>query len=80
MSLVLIAVLIALFVALVCIAVGAAAARSADERLNPLDWLMELRSPSGQRFFPTDESARELLQAIDEAPELSPGRGRRPSA
>jgi hypothetical protein len=80
MTFVLIAALIALLVAVSCIAVGAAAARRTSARSNPLEWLMDLRSPSGKRFFATEQAARDLLQALDDLPELSRGRGRRPSA
>jgi hypothetical protein len=31
---------------------------------------MGLRSPSGKRFFPTKESARDLMASLEEVPDL----------
>ncbi|MGH8574487.1 MAG: hypothetical protein ACREX8_18220 [Gammaproteobacteria bacterium] len=77
----LIVALILLLVAVVCIAVGAAAAtRRSDRGPHPLEWLMNLRSPSGKQFFADQESARELLDAIEDPELTSPDRDRRPSA
>jgi hypothetical protein len=62
--------IIAVFVALVCVLVGAAAARRGGSGPDPLEWLVGLRSPSGKRFFPTKESARDLMASLEEVPDL----------
>jgi len=84
MTVVLIIALIAVSVALVCVLLGAAAARRAGSGPDPLEWLMDLRSPSGSRFFPTRASARDLLKTIEEdIPDdavTAPSRDRPPSA
>jgi hypothetical protein len=69
MALVWILAIIAVLVALVCV-VGAAAARRGGSGPDPLEWLMGLRSPSGKRFFPTKESARDLMASLEEVPDL----------
>jgi hypothetical protein len=50
--------------------VGAAAARRGGSGPDPLEWLIGLRSPSGKRFFPTKESARDLIASLEEVPDL----------
>jgi hypothetical protein len=65
MTMVLILASVAVLVAVACVVLGTAAARRADSRPDPLDWLMNLRSPSGSRFFPTDEAARDFVQDLD---------------
>ncbi len=62
---VLILALIALLVTIFLVVLGLAAARRADSASDPLEWLMDLRSPSGSRFFPTKESARDLVDDLD---------------
>ena len=66
MTLVLIFALIAVLVTVFCLVLGLAAARRADTGPDPLEWLMDLRSPSGSRFFPNRESAREFVDDLDE--------------
>ena len=70
MALVWIVAIIAVLVVLVCVVVGAAAARRGGSGPDPLEWLMGLRSPSGKRFFPTRESARDLMASLEEVPDL----------
>ena len=70
MALVWIIAIIAVFVALVCVLVGAAAARRGGSSPDQLEWLVGLRSPSGKRFFPTKESARDLMASLEEVPDL----------
>jgi hypothetical protein len=77
MTMVLILASIAVLVAVVCVVLGMAAARRSDTGPDPLDWLMDLRSPSGSRFFPTKESAREFVQDLDEISD--PDRDRPPN-
>ena len=62
--------IIAVFVALVCVLVGVAAVRRGGSGPDPLEWLVGLRSPSGKRFFPTKESARDLMASLEEVPDL----------
>ena len=62
--------IIAVFVALVCVLVGAAAVRRGGSSPDQLEWLVGLRSPSGKRFFPTSESARDLMASLEEVPDL----------
>ena len=71
MTVVLIFASIALLVTVFCVVLGLAAARRADSGPDPLEWLMSLRSPSGSRFFPTDESARELVEDLEDVPPRS---------
>jgi hypothetical protein len=66
MTLIFILALIALLVTVFCLVLGLAAARRADTGPDPLEWLVGLRSPSGSRFFPTKESAREFVDELDE--------------
>jgi hypothetical protein len=65
------------------IAMGAAIARrrhNRDDHRDDLEWLLDLRSPSGTRFLPNREAARELFGAIEEIAELTgPARDRPPS-
>jgi hypothetical protein len=70
MALVWILAIIAVSVALVCVLVGATAARRGRSGPDPLEWLVGLRSPSGKRFFPTKESARDLMASLEEVPDL----------
>jgi hypothetical protein len=71
MALVWILAIIAVLVALVCVVVGAtAAARRGGSGPDPREWLIGLRSPSGKRFFPTKESARDLMASLEEVPDL----------
>jgi hypothetical protein len=70
MALVWILAILAVLVALVCVVVGAAAARRGGSGPDPLDWLIGLRSPSGKRFFPTKQSARDLMASLEEVPDL----------
>jgi hypothetical protein len=70
MALIWIFATIAVFVALVCVVVGAAAARRGGAGSDPREWLMGLRSPSGKQFFPTKESARDLMASLEEVPDL----------
>ena len=69
MNLVLIMAAVAGLVAVVCVALGAAAARRADSRPDPLEWLMDLRSPSGSSFFASKESARDLAKQLEDLPD-----------
>jgi hypothetical protein len=62
--------IVAVLVALVCVAVGAAAAHRDGSSSDPLEWLMGLRSPSGKRFFPSKESARDLMASLEDVPDL----------
>jgi hypothetical protein len=78
MTLVLIFALIALLITVFCVVLGLAAARRADSGPDPLEWLMDLRSPSGSSFFPDRESAREFVDELDEISD--PDRGRQPNA
>lgn len=77
MTLVLIiAVVLALLIALVVLGVGRAASRSRtsdSSRSEELVGLSRLRSPSGKSFFPTEDSALELAELLDDVEE----RGRR---
>ena len=70
MALVWILAIIAVLIALVCVLVGAAAARRGGSSPDPLEWLIGLRSPSGKRFFPTKQSARDLMTSLEEVPDL----------
>ena len=70
MALVWILAIIAVLIALVCVLVGAAAARRGGSGPDPLEWLIGLRSPSGKRFFPTKQSARDLIASLEEVPDL----------
>jgi hypothetical protein len=69
-ALVWILAIIAVLIALVCVLVGAAAARRGGAGPDPLEWLIGLRSPSGKRFFPTKQSARDLMASLEEVPDL----------
>jgi hypothetical protein len=69
-ALVWILAIIAVLIALVCVLVGAAAARRGGSGPDPLEWLIGLRSPSGKRFFPTKQSARDLMASLEEVPDL----------
>jgi hypothetical protein len=51
------------------VTLGVAAARRSGSEADPFEWLMNLRSPSGSRFFPTDESARELVKDLEDLPD-----------
>jgi hypothetical protein len=77
MTVVLILASIAVLVAIVCVVLGTAAARRAGSAPDPLEWLMDLRSPSGSRFFPTDEAARDFVHDLDEISDQD--RDRQPS-
>ena len=68
---------VAVLVAVVCVVLGTVAARRGDSGPDPLDWLMNLRSPSGSRFFPTEEAARDFAQDLDEISDQD--RDRQPS-
>ena len=74
MTLILIFALIAVLVTVFCLVLGLAAARRADTGPDPLEWLMDLRSPSGSRFFPNKESAREFVDDLDEISDRDRGR------
>jgi hypothetical protein len=64
-----------LLTVLLSLAIGAAARRG-DSDWNGVEWLLDLRSPSGHSFFPTPEAARDLYAAIEDVPELrGPDRG-----
>jgi hypothetical protein len=78
MSLVWIVALGVVLVALVCVLLGAFAARRGGSDPDPLEWLMRLRSPSGKSFFATRESARELMASLEDVPDLEPS-AREPS-
>ena len=69
---------VAVLVAVVCVVLGTVAARRGDSGPDPLDWLMNLRSPSGSPFFPTEEAARDFVQDLDEISDQD--RDRQPSA
>jgi len=68
MTLVLIFVLIALLVTVFCVLLGLAVARRADSGPDPVEWLASLRSPSGTRFFPTEEAPRDLVEDLEDVP------------
>jgi hypothetical protein len=69
MTLVLVVTSIALLFAVACVTLGVAAARRSDSGSDPFEWLMDLRSPSGSRFFPTEESARDLVKDLEDLPD-----------
>jgi hypothetical protein len=71
MTLVLIFIALALLAAALFVVLGLAAARRADSGPDPLEWLQSLRSPSGSRFFPTEESARDLVEDLEDVPPRS---------
>jgi hypothetical protein len=77
MTMILILASVAVLVAVVCVVLGTVAARRGDSGPDPLDWLMNLRSPSGSRFFPTDEAARDFVHDLDEISDQD--RDRQPS-
>jgi hypothetical protein len=78
MTMILILASVAVLVAVVCVVLGTVAARRGDSGPDPLDWLMNLRSPSGSPFFPTEEAARDFVQGLDEISDQD--RDRQPSA
>jgi hypothetical protein len=78
MTMILILASVAVLVAVVCVVLGTVAARRGDSGPDPLDWLMNLRSTNGSRFFPTEEAARDFVQDLDEISDQD--RDRQPSA
>lgn len=64
----------ALGLALVVLGVGMAASRArtrSNSRRSELLGLAKVRSPSGKSFFPTEESALELAELLDDVDERS---------
>jgi hypothetical protein len=60
---------IAVLFVIACVTLVLAVARRSDTSPDPFEWLMDLRSPSGSRFFPTRESARDLVKDLEELPD-----------